>query len=133
MLHLIFLVLMIIVIVKANRGEFADTLCKVALVEGFLAGILGMVQSFFSQAANSGTLGFLNFVVFILAFALKPTAKHFVKLHDNAEEERREKLRRDLERHTRDGVKDPVYTEETFDDPELRFGKGGYTDYDPND
>lgn len=128
MLDLIFLVLMIIIMVKANKGEFAETLCNVALVVGFLAGILGLVLAFFT--VSSYIIVLANILVVLLAFGLKPIARHFVKLYTDAEEEQRLRLLRDKERHSRSEDTAPVYTEENFDDPELRFGKGGYTDYD---
>ena len=128
MLDLIFLVLMIIIIVKANKGEFSETLCNVALVVGFLAGVLGLVLAFFTVSSTFIVLA--NILIVLLAFGLKPIARHFVKLHTDAEEEQRLRLLRDKERHSRGNDKSPVYTEENFDDPELRFGKGGYTDYD---
>lgn len=122
MLDLIFLILMVIVIIKANMGEVNDTLCNVALVIGILAGILGLVQAFFLKG---NSLWGLNIVVMLFAFVLKRVAQHFAKLYDQKIEEAEEQYRRAQERHARDFDNGrTVYTDDNFDDPNIRFGGG---------
>lgn len=122
MLDLIFLVIMIIVIRKANRGEVNDTLCNVGLVVGFLAGIFGLVQAFFTKGS---LLWIPNILVMLFAFVLKRTAEHFAKLYRQRQEEFEEEYRKAQERHVRDFDNSrTVYTDENFDDPNIRFGGG---------
>lgn len=120
MLDLIFLVLMIIIIYKANKGEVNETMCNVAIVVGVLAGVLGLVQAFFLEGS---IIWILNIFVMLFAFLIKRTAKHFAKLYNQKKEEIEEEYRKAVETHSRDTDK-PVYTDETFDDPNIRFGGG---------
>ncbi|MCM1165213.1 MAG: hypothetical protein NC299_06435 [Lachnospiraceae bacterium] len=128
MLDLVFLALMLTVLIFAFRGEFKETLCTVATVVGIVAAIVGLVSGFLKKGAGAAPL--LNIAVLIIAALLRMAALQFVKLHEDKEREEREKLEAAVSRYSRDTDKklDPVYTEENFDDPELRFGKGGYTD-----
>lgn len=126
MLDLIFAVLMIVIIVKANKGEVNDTLCGVALVIGVLAGIAGLVQAFFIQGESN--LWILNIVVMVFAFVLKRVAEHFAKLYNNKKEEIEAEYRAARERFSNfngDGSVDN-------DDPNARFS-GGFDDepYEP--
>lgn len=121
MLDLIFCVLVIIILVKANKGVVNDTLCDVALVFGVLAGILGMVQALFIKGNNM--LGLLNLLIMLMAFLVKRVAQHFAKLH-NQEIEAIEKRYNDYKRlHSREGDK-KSYSDTDFDDPNVRFGGG---------
>lgn len=118
MLDLIFCVLMIIIIVKANDGKVSDTLCNVALVIGFLAGILGLVQAFFIRGESFFWL--LNIIVMLMAFALKKIAKRFAELHDRkVEAYLKESRKRAEKRHLNRG--DIEYVNTDFDDPDVRF------------
>ena len=130
MLDIIFLVLMIIVLVKANQGIFMETLCKVALVIGIFAGIVGLISAFFME--GTGAFGLVNLAVVIFACLLKPAAKHFVKLYEQKIAQSDEEYRKAISHYKHDDKPD-IYTEDNFDDPELRFGKGGFTDYEPHD
>lgn len=122
MLDLVFLVLMLIILFKANKGEVNDTLCNVALVVGVLAGILGLVQEFFLKG---GSVWILNIVVMLFAFILKRVAEHFAKLYNQKNEEAEEQYRKAQERHVRDFDNSrTVYTDDNFDDPNIRFGGG---------
>lgn len=88
MLDLVFLVLMVIVLMKSLKGDFNLTLCSVATVVGVLAAILGIIALFFSDSSSSYFSGVMNIIVLIIAFLLKPTAKHFAKLYqDKIDEE----------------------------------------------
>lgn len=120
MLDLIFAVLMVVVIIKANNGEVNYVLCNVALVVGVLAGILGLVQAFFLEGSS---FWILNVLVMLFAFILKRVAEHFAKLHNQKIEEIEEEYRKVRERYSRDSDK-TVYTDENFDDPNIRFGGG---------
>lgn len=123
MLDLIFLILMIVIIFKANKGEVNETMCGVALVIGILAGILGLVQAFF---LNNGPIWILNLAVMLIAFFLKRIAKHFAGLYNEKMDEITrigEKYRKTQERYPQDDEK-PVYTDDNFDDPNIRFGGG---------
>lgn len=130
MLDLVFLVLMVIVLVKANQGIFMETLCKVALVVGIFAGVAGLIAAFFME--GTGAFGLINLAVVFFACLLKPAAKHFVKLYEQKIAQSDEEYRKAIAHYKHDDKPD-VYTEDNFDDPELRFGKGGFTDYEPHD
>lgn len=122
MLDLVFLILMIVIIVKANHGEVNDTLCNVALVVGVLAGILGLIQQFFLKGSPYWGL---NIVVMLFAFILKRVAEYCAKLHNQEIEKFEEEYRKAQERHSRDFDNDrTVYTDDNFDDPNIRFGGG---------
>lgn len=128
MLDLIFLGLGIYIFVKAAKGEYKETACNVALVVGILAAIVGIV---YATAQNDSIVVFLNIIVMILSFAIRFAAKHLVKLYLDKLAEETAQL--EHEEYLRSGYrnpaeKKPVYTDENFDDEELRFGKGGYTD-----
>lgn len=120
MLDLIFAVLMIVIVVKANNGEVNDTLCNVALVIGVLAGILGVVQAIFSS--NGNYLWGLNILVMLFAFALKRVAQHLAKLHNDRIVQIEEEYRKANIHHARD--KDPNSGIANYDDPNVRFGGG---------
>lgn len=125
MLDLIFAVLMVIIIVQANKGKVNDLLCNIALVIGILAGILGLVQAFFTDS----DAWILHILVMLISFALKFVARHFAKLYNQRIEEIQAEYERATRLHSRDfdSDKPPVYTEENFDDPNIRFGGGDGT------
>ncbi len=120
MLDLIFAVLMIVIIVKANNGEVNDTLCNVALVIGSLAGILGLVRAFFIEGDD--VFWILNIIVMLFAFVLKRIAQHFAKLHNDKIAQFEEDYRKAAVHHARD--KDPNSGIVNYDDPNVRFGGG---------
>lgn len=126
MLDLIFCVLMIIIIVKANKGVVNDTLCNVALVFGFLAGIFGIIQAFSFKQYNSFWL--LNILIMLMAFALKRVADHFAKLHNQKIEEMEERYRKAIEKNSQNAGTDR-YANVDFDDPNVRFGGGNGKDW----
>ncbi|MCI5578253.1 MAG: hypothetical protein MR364_01960 [Oscillospiraceae bacterium] len=128
MLDLVFLGLGIYIFVKASKGEYKETACNVALVVGILAAIVGAVCAI---VTHNDTLVFMNIIVMIIAFGIRFAAKHLVKLYLDKLAEETAQL--EHEEYLRSGYrnpseKKPVYTDENFDDEELRFGKGGYTD-----
>lgn len=127
MLDLAFLVIGIYVFIKANNGEYKETACNIALVVGILAGLTGCIVAI---SKWDGVFATLNMIVMLMAFGLRFMARHLVKLYHDRELEREEALQREIYLHSRfDNLNQkPVYTDDTFDDEELRFGKGGYTD-----
>lgn len=127
MLDLAFLIIMIYVIVNANKGIYKETACKVGTVIGLLAAVLGCVVAMFT---GDSTFAFLNLIVAGIAFGLPFAARHLAKLYlDKQVEllERYEEERRRRSRHPEDLTR-IIYDDDNFDDEELRFGKGGYTD-----
>lgn len=125
MLYLAFLIIAYHVVRKAGVGEYRETACNLALVIGIFAGIVGCVSAYM---AWDDTFAMLNVLVIVLAFALRFAAKYLAKLYNDKERERAEMI--ELEIASRRRFDDsPVYTDDTtFDDEELRFGKGGWTD-----
>ena len=86
MLDLIFLILMIIVFVKAFQGTYNETLCNVALVTGIIASVIGMINCFVTDSSvvfldmfSPSSMGLLNLAVFLIAIFQKPAAKLLVK------------------------------------------------------
>lgn len=130
MLVIVFMVLSAVVIYHARWGEFKKTLCNVAVASGLLAGIAGLVVTFVQVSSNNKAALIVYLLVMIYAALLRRTAKRFVKLYEDKQREEAEKLNAYRARHNRGSDEElpPCYTDETFDDPELRFGKGGYTD-----
>lgn len=118
MLDLIFAVLMIVIIVKANNGVVDDLLCNIALVIGILAGIFGLIQAFL----GSSDFWTLNIVVMLIAFVLKRVAQHFAKLYTQRKEEIEEEYRKARE-HLSRFDETPGETP-NYDDPNVRFGGG---------
>lgn len=127
MLDIIFLAVSIYVLYHAEKGEYKETACNIALVVGIIAGFAGCVYAFFK---NEGVFAGLNVIVMLLAFGLRFAARWFVKLYNDKRQADIDAIEHDLYLHSRfdDPNKPPVYTDETFDDEELRFGKGGWTD-----
>ena len=121
MLDLIFLILFIIIIVKANKGEVNEIMCNVALVIGVLAGILGLVQAFFIKGDN--ILWILNIIVMLIAVVLKRAAYHFAKLYRDRIDELDRRYRQSMERDSR--LDDEHKASTDFDDPNVRFGGNG--------
>lgn len=127
MLDLAFLAVAVFVIVKADKGEYNETACNIALVVGIVAGIFGCVTGI---SKGMGLFVTLNIIVIVGAFGLRFAAKYLAKLYNEkqiADTEAWERERRERARFS-DPDRPPVYTDDTFDDEELRFGKGGYTD-----
>lgn len=127
MLDLAFLAVAVFAIYKANKGEYNETACNIAMVVGIIAGVFGCVVGI---TKGQGMFVFLNVIVICGSFGLRFAAKHLAKLYVDkiaAETEAWEKEARDHARFS-DPDKKPVYTDDTFDDEELRFGKGGFTD-----
>lgn len=128
MLDLTFLALMIYVCVKANKGEYKETACNAALVVGILAGLVGCVIAI---TKDDFKFLFLNIIVMLMSFALRFVARHFVKLYTDKQAELTAEYERDIRLHSRFSDKIATgYTDDNFDDKELRFGKGGWSDND---
>lgn len=128
MLDLTFLALMIYVCVKANKGEYKETACNAALVVGILAGLVGCVIAI---TKDDFKFLFLNIIVMLMSFALRFVARHFVKLYTDKQAELTAEYERDIRLHSRFSDKIATgYTDDNFDDEELRFGKGGWSDND---
>ena len=126
MLDLVFLAVAIFVIVKANKGEYNETACNIALVVGVLAGLVGCI---YGITTKQGFFVFLNVIVMVGAFGIRFAAKLFAKLYIDKMVAETERL--EYEAHKRDRFPNQTaYTDDTFDDEELRFGKGGYTEND---
>lgn len=98
MLDLVFLVLMIIVLMKSLKGDLNILLCNIAAVVGFIAGLVGIVGSFFSQEGNSFFIGLLNILVIIIAVILKPVAKYLVRAYQNQIDEQVRLYAKEVER-----------------------------------
>lgn len=128
MLDIAFLVLMIYVCVKANKGEYKETACNAALVVGILAGLVGCIIAI---TKDDFKFLFLNIIVMLMSFALRFVARHFVKLYTDKQAELTAEYERDIRLHSRFSDKIATgYTDDNFDDEELRFGKGGWSDND---
>lgn len=118
---------MAVVFARAMRGEFNNMLCIVTMTTGAVASLTGIVMAI--AYGNSFPL-ILYIAVLIFSFFIKKMAMRFVVLYEEKQRARLERLNEiRLGRGRETGEEpQPYYTEETFDDPELRFGKGGYTD-----
>lgn len=125
MLDLIFLILFIIIFVKANKGVVNETLCNTAMVIGVLAGILGLVQAFFIKGDNK--LWILNIIVMLIAFFIKRAAYRFAKLYTDKMDELDRRYRKAMERPSRLDNEHKASTD--FDDPNVRFGGGSGSDW----
>lgn len=127
MLGFAFLAVGIYVIVKACKGEYTETACNIALVVGIIAGISGCIVGI---ATNNGVFVFLNVIVIACAIFIRPAARHLANLYIEKKIADQEALEREIYLHSRysDPNRKAVYTDDNFDDEELRFGKGGYTD-----
>lgn len=129
MLDLVFLVFLVITLFFALRGVYKETLCNIATVVGILAAVIGFVVMFLQSSSNDPAPVFLRGIEMIFAFSLRFIARHFVKLYNDKVEEEERKTNESISRYTRE---DPnakaVYNDDNFDDPEIRFGKGGYTE-----
>lgn len=132
MLDLVFLVLMLIVLIMAVNGKYNETLGGVATVVGIVAAVAGIIMAFIKVKSSNSAPFFLNVIVFFIALFLRPFARKFVELYENKKREERERLLASVRRNSRESANElpPVYNDDNFDDPELRFGKGGYTDSD---
>lgn len=127
MLDIVFLILMIYVYIYALKGIYKETACNIALVTGIIAGLIGCIQALMS---NNDVMVTLNIIIMVMAFGLRFAARKLVNLYHDKEIREAEEREHDLWLHSRTDVRkhDPVYTDDNFDDEELRFGKGGYTD-----
>ena len=130
MLDLVFLVFLLITLFFALRGVYKETICNIATVVGILAAIIGFAVMFLKSPSNDPTPVFLRAIELVFAFALRFIARHFVKLYNDKIEEEQRKINESVSRYTREdpNAKPPIYNDDNFDDPELRFGKGGYTE-----
>lgn len=127
MLDLAFLIIGIYVIVNANKGIYKETACNVGIVVGLLAAIVGCLVAFNNSDAK---FAFLNIIVSLMAFALPFAARHLVKLYLDKQVEIFEQYEKEKRMRSR-GPYDQIltgYDDDNFDDEELRFGKGGFTD-----
>lgn len=125
MLDLIFLMIGIFVFVMALRGQYNEMFGIIAMVSGLLAGGVGCVVGIVSGDA---IFVILNFIVMFIALALPRVARQLVKLYNDKRAEEAAEWERLYPTETEDGKKEPVYTDETFDDEYKRFGEGGWTD-----
>lgn len=129
MLNIVFLILMIIVIYKAIHGELAETLCNFSMVVGVICAAIGIVVAVLGKSHNPAML-ILNIAVLVYSVCLKKVARHFVRLYEDKVAREEEMLRADMERYVRTEANAVpiIYNDDNFDDPELRFGSGGYTE-----
>ena len=128
MLDLAFLILGIYVYIQASKyGLYKETVCNIAVVCGILAAVVGTLVAL---ANGDAIFGVANLIVAVLAFLLPFGAKHLVKLYHEKEVELYEQYERERIARMRNPEEEMkyVYTDDNFDDEELRFGKGGYTD-----
>lgn len=127
MLDLVFLILLLYVFIYSLKGIYKETACNIALVVGIIAGFVGCIQALLS---DNDVMVTLNLIVIVMAFGLRFAARKLVNLYHEKEIAEAEAREHDRWLHSRtdDRKRDPVYTDDNFDDEELRFGKGGYTD-----
>lgn len=120
---------MVITLLCAMRGVYKEMLCIITMIVGIAASIAGIAVTFIILPPNGAVVFILYMIVLVFSLLIKKMAMHFVTLYEN---KRREIIERQLEllKRMEDPNERPYYTDETFDDPELRFGKGGYTDND---
>ncbi len=127
MLDLAFLVLGVYVFVKALKGEYKETACNIAMVVGIIAGFVGCAVAI---SHNQTVMMILNILVVLIAFGLRFAARHLVKMYIDKQVAETEARERDEYLHAK--FQDPNavtgYTDDNFDDEDLRFGKGGWTD-----
>lgn len=126
MLDLAFLILLIYVIVNANKGIYKETACKAGMVVGLIAAVVGCMVAI---AKGDFKFALLNLIVAGMSFGLPFAARHLVKLDLDRQVEEFERYEK--ERQMREWKNDRIlsgYDDDNFDDEELRFGKGGYTD-----
>lgn len=121
MLDLAFLILLIYIMIKANRGEVKENLCNIATVIGILAGIFGLIAAFLAKKSGPWLL---HIAVMLMAFFIKRWAKKFAELYNRKIEEHLEEVRKMTERRRRDSDEKEVYNDDNFDDPNIRFGGG---------
>lgn len=127
MLDLAFLIIGIYVYINALKGVYKETACNAGVVVGLLAAIVGCIVAYTKSDAR---FAFLNILVALMAFGLPFAARHVAKLYldkqvellEQYEEERRRRMRNP------EDLSKIIYDDDNFDDEELRFGKGGYTD-----
>lgn len=126
MLDLAFLIIGIYVYINALKGIYKETACNAGVVVGLLAAVVGCIVAFSKSDAR---FALLNIIVALMAFGLPFAARHLVKLHLDKQVELLERYAEDKRRRSRNPDQlVNVYDDDNFDDEELRFGKGGYTD-----
>lgn len=129
MLDLAFLIILIYVMVYANKGIYKETACKAGTIVGLLAAIVGCLVA---MAKGDFKFAVLNLIVAGMSFGLPLAARHLVKLDlDRRAEEYEQYLKEQeilLEKRRLKSEQITGYDDNNFDDEELRFGKGGYTD-----
>lgn len=109
------------------NGKFKAMLCNITMCVGIAASLFGIVTIFILSPPRAALLFVLYMVALVFSILLRKMAKHFVTLYEDKRRETEEKLN-EIRLRRGDTEDKPYYTDETFDDPELRFGKGGYTD-----
>lgn len=129
MLDLAFLIILIYVIVYANKGIYKETACKAGMVVGLLAAAVGCLVAI---AQGDFKFAVLNLIVAGMSFGLPFAARHLVKLDLDRRAEEYERYLKEqeilLEKRRHKSEQITGYDDDNFDDEELRFGKGGYTD-----
>lgn len=129
MLDLAFLIILIYVTVYANKGIYKETACKVGIIVGLLAAFVGCIVA---VAQGSFAFAVLNLIVAGISFGLPFAARHLVKLDMDRRAEEYERYLKEqeiqLEKRRLKSEHITGYDDDNFDDEELRFGKGGYTD-----
>lgn len=128
MLDLAFILIGIFIIVKACKGEYKETACNIAFVVGIIAGVVGSIVA---ADRHDDFMLIPNIIVMIYAFLIRFAARHLAnKYIEKRKAEKEDALEREMYLHSRynDPNRKNVYADDNFDDEELRFGKGGWTD-----
>ncbi len=122
---LVFLVVFIITLTKAVRGNYSETLCNVACALGIVSSIAGLAVGFFTDMPDVVAILYIGIMIF--SFFIKRIARQFDNLYRRQLEEELDRIAQEERRNAYKNEKPPVYTDDTFDDPNLRFN-GEYTD-----
>lgn len=122
---LVFLVVFVITLKRAIKGNYSETLCNVAVVLGIVSSIAGLIVGFFTDMPDVVAVLYVGIMIF--SFFIKRIAKQFDKLYKQEIEEELERIEQMEKRFAERDAKPPVYTDDNFDDPNLRFN-GEYTD-----
>ncbi len=122
---LVFLVVFVITLTKAVRGSYSETLCNIASALGIVSSIAGLVVGFLTDMPDLVVILYIGIMIF--SFFIKRIAKQFDKVYKQKLEEELDRIAQEERRYAEENAKPPVYTEESFYDPNLRFN-GEYTD-----
>lgn len=122
---LVFLVVFVITLIKAVRGSYSETLCNVASALGIVSSIAGLIVGLFTDMPDVVAVLYVGIMIF--SFFIKRIARQFDKLHRQKIEEELDRIAQEERRYAEMDAKPAVYTEDNFDDPNLRFN-GEYTD-----